>query len=287
MLNPISIMADRLGDYLSELYLQYFSHRRPEYATYMGGAARLVLERIGNSNALYHNLEHTLMVTLVGQQIIRGRLLTESLAPEDWLHFTCALLVHDIGMVRGVCIGDGYESIVIDDSGACFTPPRGASDAVLAPFHIERGKIYARQRFGASKFVDEERIAQAIEMTRFPVPDDPAYQGTNTEGALVRAADLIGQLADPFYHRKLNALFAEFSETGMAEQLQCSNPADLAAKYTEFFKSQVEPYIQDAVLYLELTTEGKQWIANLDSNLFQAEHRPCRIGPYPGVAYAG
>jgi hypothetical protein len=287
MLNPISIMADRLGDYLSELYLQYFSHRRPEYATYMGGAARLVLERIGNSNALYHNLEHTLMVTLVGQQIIRGRLLTESLAPEDWLHFTCALLVHDIGMVRGVCIGDGYESIVIDDSGASFTPPRGASDAVLAPFHIERGKIYARQRFGASKFVDEERIAQAIEMTRFPVPDDPAYQGTNTEGALVRAADLIGQLADPFYHRKLNALFAEFSETGMADQLQCSNPADLAAKYTEFFKSQVEPYIQDAVLYLELTTEGKQWIANLDSNLFQAEHRPCRIGPYPGVAYAG
>ena len=33
MLNPISIMADRLGDYLSELYLQYFSHRNPEYAS--------------------------------------------------------------------------------------------------------------------------------------------------------------------------------------------------------------------------------------------------------------
>ena len=81
VLNPISIMADRLGDYLSELYLQYFSHRNPEYATYMGGAARLVLERIGNSNALYHNIEHTLMVTLVGQQIIRGRLLSESLTP--------------------------------------------------------------------------------------------------------------------------------------------------------------------------------------------------------------
>ena len=81
MLNPISIMADRLGDYLSELYLQYFSHRNPEYASYMGGAARLVLERIGNSNALYHNIEHTLMVTLAGQQIIRGRLLSESLDP--------------------------------------------------------------------------------------------------------------------------------------------------------------------------------------------------------------
>jgi hypothetical protein len=284
MLNPISIMADRLGDYISELYLQYFSNRRPEYATYMGGAARLVLERIGNSSALYHNIEHTLMVTLVGQQIIRGRLLSESVPPEDWLHYTCSLLVHDIGMVRGVCSGDTVESVVINEAGDRITPPRGASDAVLAPYHIERGKIYARQRFGPSQFVDEERIAQAIEMTRFPVPQDPAYQVTNTEGALVRAADLIGQLADPFYHRKLNALYAEFSETGTAEQLKCGNPADLSALYTAFFKSQVEPYIKDAIVYLELTTEGKQWIANLDSNLFQAGHRPCRIGPFPGAS---
>jgi hypothetical protein len=282
MLNPISIMADRLGDYISELYLQYFSNRRPEYATYMGGAARLVLERIGNSSALYHNIEHTLMVTLVGQQIIRGRLLSESVPPEDWLHYTCSLLVHDIGMVRGVCSGDTVESVIINEAGDCFTPPRGASDAVLAPYHIERGKIYALQRFGPSQFVDAKRVSEAIEMTRFPVPKDPAYQVTNTEGALVRAADLIGQLADPFYHRKLNALYAEFTETGIAEQLQCRNPADLAAMYTEFFKLQVEPYIQDAIVYLELTTEGKQWIANLDSNLFQAGHRPCRIGPFPG-----
>jgi hypothetical protein len=284
MLNPISIMADRLGDYLSELYLQYFAHRSPEYAAYMGGAARLVLERIGNSNALYHNIEHTIMVTLCGQQIIRGRLLSESLTPDDWLHYTCALLVHDIGMVRGVCNGDTDDSMVIDETGARFTPQRGASDAVLAPYHVDRGKIYARQRFGSSKFVDEERIVVAIEMTRFPVPAEPAYQQTNTEGALVRAADLIGQLADPFYHRKLNALYAEMAESGMAEKLGCKNPADLASMYTNFFKVRVEPFIQDAIRYLELTTEGKQWIANLDSNLFQAEHRPCRIGPFPGVA---
>jgi hypothetical protein len=54
-------MAGHLGDYLAELYLQYFSNRRPEYAAYMGGAARLVLERLGNSDALYHNVEHTMM----------------------------------------------------------------------------------------------------------------------------------------------------------------------------------------------------------------------------------
>jgi hypothetical protein len=283
MLNPISIMADRLGDHLSELYLQYFSHRNPEYAAYIGGAARLVLERIGNSNALYHNIEHTLMVTLAGQQIIRGRLLSESLTPDDWLHYTCALLVHDIGMVHGICPGDSDDSFVINEAGERHTPPRGASDAVLAPYHIERAKIYARQRFGSSKFVDEERIVAAIEMTRFPVPSDPAYQATDTEPALVRAADLIGQLADPFYHRKLPALFAEFSETGMVEKLGCKTAADLGAIFSDFFTLKVEPYIGDAIRYLELTTEGKQWVANLHSNLFQSGHRPARIGPFPGV----
>jgi len=121
-------------------------------------------------------------------------------------------------------------------------------------------------------------------MTRFPVPNDPAYQVTNTEPALVRAADLIGQLADPFYHRKLTALFAEFSETGMAEKLGCKTAADLGAIFSDFFTLQVEPYIGDAIRYLELTTEGKQWIANLHSNLFQSGQRPARIGPFPGKA---
>ncbi len=284
ILNPISIMANELGDYLASLYLQYFSHRKPEYATYLGGAARLVLERIGNSNALYHNLEHTMMVTLVGQQIIRGRLLSRYMAPEDWLHYTCALLVHDIGMVRGVCTGDSGDSVVIDEAGNCMTPPRGASDACLAPYHIERGKMYVRERFGASPIIDQERIARSIEMTRFPVPDDPQYAETDSEAALVRAADLIGQLADPFYHRKINALYWEFAENGMAETLGCKSPADLADKYPDFFRNSVEPFVQPALGYLELTTEGKQWVANLQSNLYQVEHRHRQLGPFFGAA---
>lgn len=284
MLNPISIMADRLGDYVSELYLQYFAHRNPEYATYMGGAARLVLERIGNSNALYHNIEHTMMVTLVGQQIIRGRLLSDSITPEDWLHYTCALLVHDIGMVQGACRGDSGCSVVIDADGNTFTPERGATDACLAPYHIERGKIYAQERFGPSQIIDEKRVMRSIEMTRFPVPDHADYQETNTEAALVRAADLIGQLGDPFYHRKINALFVEFAETGAADHLGVKTPSDLITLYPAFFKSQVEPYIGPALGYLELTTDGKQWISNLYSNLYHAHERPHCLGPFPGAA---
>lgn len=282
MLNPTTIVAKQLGDHLADLYLQYFSNRRPEYASYMGGAARLVLERLGNSDALYHNVEHTMMVTLVGQEIIRGRLLSEALTPEDWLHYTCALLVHDIGYVYGACKGDGPDGVIIDDKGGRVTPPRGASDAFLAPYHIERGKIYARERFKGSDYVDEERIAHSIELTRFPVPEEDDYLDCESEAALVRAADLIGQLADPFYHRKVNALFYEFQETGVNEKLGYDSPADLLDKYPEFFWGCVRPYIEPALGYLELTTEGKQWIANLYNNVFQVEQRASGIGPFSG-----
>ncbi|MCP4379909.1 MAG: HD domain-containing protein [Hyphomicrobiales bacterium] len=283
MLNPISILADRFGDDLSSRYLQYFAHRNPEYATYLGGAARLVIERIGNSDALYHNIEHTMMVTEVGQQIIRGRLLAEALTPQDWLHYTCACLVHDIGYVRGICRDDTAQTVIINEAGDTATPPRGASDAYLSPWHVDRGKIYVRERFSASRFIDEERIASAIEMTRFPVPAKEVYLETRSEAALVRAADLIGQMADPFYHRKANALYQEFVEIGATDQLDYDSPADLIDKYPEFFWDRVEPLIGPALGYLELTTEGKQWIAVLNSNIFKVEHRHGFVGPFPGA----
>lgn len=282
MFNPTSVAATAFGDYLADLYLQHFAERKKEYAAYIGGAARLVLQRLGNSDALYHNAEHTMMVTLVGQQIMRGRLISQAIQPEDWLHYTLALLIHDIGYVRGICKGDHGAEVVINDAGDTITPPRGASDAFLAPYHVERGMMYARQRFAASEHVDEERLARAIEFTRFPVPQDPRFAVTDSEPALVRAADLIGQMGDPFYHRKINGLYYEFLETGMARQLGYESPMDLVEKYPEFFWSQVQPHIEPALRYLEQTIEGKQWVAQLYNHLFQVECRASYIGPFPG-----
>ena len=95
----------------------------------------------------------------------------------------------------------------------------------------------------------------------------------------MRAADLIGQLADPFYPRKLNALFYEFEEIGCNTRLGYASPADVADKYPRFFWSKVEPFIGDALGYLELTVEGRQWIANLYCNVFEIEHGRRRMGP--------
>ena len=282
MFNPTAIVAAEFGEYLAKTYLEYFSGRREEYAAYIKGGARMVLERLGNSDALYHSAEHTMMVTLVGQQIIRGQLVTRALKPDDWLHFIIALLIHDIGYSRNVLDGDTETKVVINEAGDTITPPRGASDAFLAPYHVERGKIYARQRFGPSQIIDEERIAAAVDFTLFPVPDDPKYAVTDTEPALVRAADLIGQMADPFYHRKINGLYHEFVETGMAEKLGYETPMDLMEQFPNFFWSQVNPLIGPALRHLEQTMEGKQWVAQLYNHVFQVSHRASCLGPFPG-----
>ena len=72
----------------------------------------------------------------------------------------------------------------------------------------------------------------------------------------MRAADLIGQLADPHYLRKQTALFYEFHEIGVAQKLGYTSAADLSENYPQFFWEKVEPYIGDALRYLALTQEG-------------------------------
>lgn len=282
MLNPTALIAEHLGRELADTYRHYYGGLRPEFADYLGAGSSLALDRLGNSNALYHDVEHTVMVTLCGQQILKGRLLKEALQPEDWLHFTIATLVHDIGYVRGVCSGDTEMEFVINEDGDTVTPPRGASDAYLTKWHVDRGKIYVRERFGPSDLVDEERICEMVEMTRFPIPDTDLHRSVDSEGALVRAADLVGQMGDPFYHRRSNGLFAEFVEIGTAEELGYQTPADLTEHYPDFFWENVEPYIGPALEFLKLTSDGKKWISNLYANLFQVEHGTHHFGPFPG-----
>jgi hypothetical protein len=282
MLNPTSLLADALGRNLAETYRRIYGGREPHIADALDEAARLVIERIASSDALYHDSEHTALVTLCVQDILRGRRLERTMTPSDWCHTILAALNHDIGYVRGICAGDTAEHFVIDAAGNTVTPPRGASDAFLMPWHVERSKIMVRDRFAQVPFIDEERLARAIELTRFPVPDDGDHDETDTEAGLVRAGDLIGQLGDPLYLRKLNALYHEFVENGINEKLGYSSPADMVERYPHFYWSKVERYIGDALRYLEMTMEGKQWTANLYSHIFAIEHNRRRVGPQSG-----
>jgi hypothetical protein len=282
MLNSTSLLADALGRNLSQTFRRIYGDEEPRMASALDEAARLVMERIACSDALYHNCEHTALVTLCVQDILRGRRLERTITPSDWGHMILAALNHDIGYVRGICAGDTADHFVIDAEGHTVTPPRGASDAFLTPYHVDRGKIKVRERFAPVPFIDAERIASAIELTRFPVPDDEDHAATDTDAGLVRAGDLIGQLADPLYPRKLNALFHEFVETGVHQKLGYISPADMVDHYPQFFWSKVERYISDALRYLGMTMEGRQWTATLYSHIFAIEHNRRSMGPQPG-----
>jgi len=272
MITVPELTAEALGSFLASEMNRRFESSPTHLTELVPSMARLALKCIGNSDALYHNVEHTMLVTLAGHDIMKGRALLVPTLPSDYAHLIVACLMHDIGYVRGILKGDGPDGYVIDASGRKAKLPRGSSDAALLPYHVDRSKLFVMERIATSDVLDAARIARAIEFTRFP-PSAEADDEGNEEGSLLRAADLIGQLGDPHYLRKANALYYEFDELSMSKQLGYASPADLVDLYPQFYQSNVFPHIQPAIRYLNVTSSGRQWIANLDSNILRAERQ--------------
>ena len=224
-------------------------------------------------------------VTLAGHDIFKGRALLKPSTPTDYSNFIVACLAHDIGYVRGVVKGDKDDGYVIDRTGRKISLPRGSSDAALGPYHVERSQLFVLDRVAAVEELDSARIARAIGFTRFPYPsptdEKEDEQGIDEEGSLLRAADLIGQLGDPHYLRKANALYYEFEEIGLNRQFGYESPADIVDKYPQFYWNNVSPHIQTAIDYLNVTSSGRWWIAGLYSNVFRAERELRHSGPQP------
>jgi len=65
----------------------------------------------------------------------------------------------------------------------------------------------------------------------------------------------------------------------MNRQLGYQSPADLVEQYSQFYWKTVSPYVQTAIRYLNVTSSGRQWIANLYSNVFCAEGDLSLSGP--------
>jgi hypothetical protein len=265
----------RFGQSLSADYKDAFGELESSYSELVNWVGRFALENIANSDMLYHDIEHTMLVTTVGQQILIGKHLTAGgVSPRDWAHFITALLCHDIGYVRGVCRLDRDGTYATGVGDETITLPESATDASLTAYHVDRSKQFVRERFGGTVLldIDPEIIASYIEMTRFPVPDNPDYKDTDSYAGLLRAADFIGQLGDPDYLRKIPALYYEFEETGANAKAGYKNSHDMRRGYASFFWKEVSPYIRPATRYLQATQDGKQWLANLHSQVFQVEH---------------
>jgi hypothetical protein len=144
------------------------------------------------------------------------------------------------------------------------------------PHHVDRSKLYVMQRIEDMSPLDKQRIADAIEGTRFPPRADQQF---DEEASIVRAADFIGQLGDPNYIRKSNALYHEFEEVGVNRQLGYDSPADIVNRYPQFYWNSVAPQIRTEIRYLNMTSSGRQWISTLYSNVFRAEREIALSGP--------
>lgn len=280
MFNPTTLVIDTFVEMLKENYERIYGLLDPEFANITRFVGRVALENIANTNAAYHDVNHTIMVTQVGQEILRGKHLSEGgVTTSDWMNFVISLLCHDVGYVRGILRGDRHGSYVKNLEGDMVEVDDGATDAAMTPYHVQRSQLFVRERFAANPHIDAAIIEANILNTSFPVPDGATSEDYKDYPSLLRAADLIGQLADIGYERKQAALFHEFQETGTADVLGFKSPGDLRNSYPQFFWGAVSPYINDALHYLSVTQEGKQWIANLFAHVFAQEHGACGLGP--------
>src|SRR5262249_32745818 len=81
MITLPALAAEALGSFLASDMKDRFGSSHARLAELIPFAARLALECIGNSDALYHNVEHTMLVTLVGHDIFKGRALSQRSTP--------------------------------------------------------------------------------------------------------------------------------------------------------------------------------------------------------------
>ena len=93
MITIPELASEALGAHLAEHMGRRFGSTDAELVEIVQSAAKLALDCIGNSDALYHNVEHTMMVTLCGYDILKGRRLLKDTNASDFAHVIVACSV--------------------------------------------------------------------------------------------------------------------------------------------------------------------------------------------------
>ncbi|HEY9751357.1 MAG TPA: metal-dependent phosphohydrolase, partial [Coleofasciculaceae cyanobacterium] len=179
MFNATELLIEDFVKQLKEGYRRTYGGLQSDYEDIIGWVGSMAMENIANSDALYHNVEHSILVTLVGQELLRGKHIREGgVSCKDWLHFIISLVCHDIGYVKGVCRQDQEGLYASGRNGQMVSLPLGSTDASLTPFHVDRAKLFIDERFGGHHLIDAEIIKRNIELTHFPVPNPEDRQNT-------------------------------------------------------------------------------------------------------------
>ena len=112
MFNPTHIVIQSLHQRLRAMYDRTYGALEPGYPGVIGFVAQLALENIATSDAAYHDVNHTILVTLVGQEIFRGRHIhAGGVTPRTG----CTSSSHCFAMTSVTCEGFA-KAIVLEDT---------------------------------------------------------------------------------------------------------------------------------------------------------------------------
>ncbi|MGD1952345.1 MAG: metal-dependent phosphohydrolase [Leptolyngbyaceae cyanobacterium] len=280
MYSPKQTLINTFISYLQSTYKAVFGIEHPDHIALLGSVAEITLDIIAKSDALYHDLEHTILVTSVGQEILQAKRVCEgksSVTVEDWLHLVTALLCHDIGYCKGVCQQDdrtlGLYSTGVGDKFVFL--PFGATDAALSQYHVDRGQQFVQEQWPHNPLVDVATVRRIIERTRFPAADEYPVSDIRGLADLGRSADLIGQFSDRNYLQKLPALFYEFEQNGANHVLGYRQVKDMRLGVAKFYWTCVSRYVEDAIAYLNHTSSGQQIVMELHANISADKSKQC------------
>ena len=155
------------------------------------------------SNTEYHNLEHTIMVTLATGRLIHGFVKEGGFQfkPENMMMGLLAALFHDSGLIQT-------------------KQDRKGTGAKYTIGHEKRSVGFMKKNLGKKGFSVQQMddCAQLIKCTNLKIEImDIFFRSEELEnlGKIVGSADLLAQMADRNYLEKLILLFREFEEAGI------------------------------------------------------------------------
>ena len=222
-------------------------------------------------DTLYHDLRHTLDMTLAMARLIDGH--DRSCAPADRLGARRAML--------GILIALLHDSGYLKRSSEA----QMANGAIFTKIHVSRSADFIARYLPKIGFADEAAIAsRLVHFTGYEmdVADIPVTDARDRMiGCMVGTADLIGQMSDRMYLEKVrHFLYEEFVWGKIArEQLadgrqivRYSSPDDLIMKTPGFYEAvvriRIDRKLAGADRYAELHFDGPSlYQAAIDRNM--------------------
>lgn len=272
MFKPADIVIDEYLQRLASEFQRAHPGLSHDYTQSLDRAGRLALTHVARTNALYTNLDSTLLVTEVAMRVIEGRQIEcFDVSPEDWLHFILGALCMYTGFVRGVVPGDKGRTLVTDPDGGTIELERSRTDGYLIGCYIARSQMFVRHYFRDDRLIDGERLAEMIAPTQMPTSKE-LDEDEASWGALLRAAQTIGLGADPRFRQRMKRMYRQLEEAGVAEKMGYRDAADVVETYPQRFWDHLLPQIQLALSYLKYTGGGQTWLARLNSQMLIEEH---------------